>query len=132
MEGGKGVVVLVNSDMTEFMSEVVNSVATVYGWKSFYEFATKKIITVSPDLLKKYAGAYKFEGADNGPSILYEDGQLYLKDPQSPTKWRLYFTSTDEFFMLEARWANQKFSFDTKNNVSGFTITSGSYSSKSK
>ena len=43
MKGGNGVVVLVNSDNTDFMAEVVNSVATVYEWKNFYEFAQKKL-----------------------------------------------------------------------------------------
>lgn len=128
--GGKGVVVLANSDMTDFIAEVINSVATVYGWKNFYDYIPKKIKTVSPDILKKYAGDYKFEGADIGPTIIYENGQLYLKDPQSPIRWRLYFTARDEFFMLEAKWANQQFTFDAQNNVSGFIITTGGYSSK--
>jgi CubicO group peptidase (beta-lactamase class C family) len=128
-EGGRGVVVLVNSDMTDFMAEVVNSVATVYGWKNFYECTTKKVISVPADTLKKYVGSYKFDGSDNGPTILYENENLYLKDPHSSTKWRIYFTSNTEFFMLEAKWANQKFFIDN-NTVGGFSINTGTYNSK--
>jgi CubicO group peptidase (beta-lactamase class C family) len=130
MEGGRGVVVLVNSDITDFMAEVVNSVAAVYGWKNFNEYTTKKVIAVPPDTLKKYAGSYKFEGSETGPNIQYDNGQLYLIDPHSPIKWKLYFTSNDEFFMIEARWADQKFFFANQNRVAGFTITTGTYHSK--
>jgi hypothetical protein len=130
MEGGKGVVVLVNSDRTDFIGEIVNAVATVYGWKDFYSYINKKVVTVPADTLKKYACNYTFEGAENGPRILYENGQLYLIDPQSPVKWRLYFTAPDEFFMIEAAWANQKFYFNSQSQVEGFTITTGSYHSK--
>lgn len=128
-DGGKGVVVLSNSEMTDFRDEIVHAVATVYGWKNFFDFATKKIVKVPDSTLKKYVGAYQFEGADTGPVINYENGNLFLKDPQSKSNWRLYFTSPDEFFMLEAKWANQKF-FMEQNKVGGFLITTGSYSSK--
>jgi hypothetical protein len=37
LEGGNGVVVMVNSDNGAIMPEVVNSVAIVYGWKDFYK-----------------------------------------------------------------------------------------------
>ena len=46
-------VVLGNNDNTDFMAEVVNSVATVYGWKNFYEFAQKKIIKVADSIKDK-------------------------------------------------------------------------------
>lgn len=129
-EGGKGVVVLVNADMTDFMGEVVNSVATVYNWENFYDYTTKKIVTVPSDTLKQYVGKYQFEGGDDGPEITFEQGSLYLKDPHSPAKWRLYFTSNNEFFMLEARWANQQFFMNEKNRIGGFHLTSPGYQTK--
>src|SRR5208337_1293262 len=57
---GKGVVVLVNSDNTDFKDEIVNSVATVYGWKKFFPYASRKIIKVGEKIKDKYVGKYKF------------------------------------------------------------------------
>jgi hypothetical protein len=75
-DGGNGVVVLVNSDMTDFVAEVVNAVATVYNWKDFYPYTTKKVISVSADTLKQYVGKYRFENSDNGPQITFSEGRL--------------------------------------------------------
>lgn len=129
LERGRGVVVLVNSDMTDFRDEVVNAVATVYGWKNFYDYAPKKIVTLPPDTLKKYVGTYKFEHGDSGPVISYENGNLYLENPHANSKWRMYFTNNQECFMLEARWCNQTF-FMNGNKVGGFTIVTGTYRDK--
>ena len=109
------------------MAEVVNSVATVYGWKNFYEFAQKKIIKVADSITDKYIGKYKFDNTDNGPAIIKEKGVLYLVDPNSPTKWEIYFTSEKEFFMIAARWANQQFFTDEKGQVKGFYILGDNY-----
>ncbi len=127
MKNGNGVVVLVNNDNTDFMVEVVNSVATVYGWKNFYEFAQKKIIKVADSVTDKYIGKYKFDNTDNGPAIIKENGVLYLVDPNSPTKWEIYFTSEKEFFMIAARWANQQFFTDENGQVKGFYILGDNY-----
>jgi CubicO group peptidase (beta-lactamase class C family) len=124
---GNGIVVLANSDNTNFMGEVVNSVATVYGWKNFYDFASKKLFKPTNAITDKYVGRYKFENAETGPVILKENGTLYLKDPNSPDKWKIYFTSEKDFFMLEARWANQQFFTDENGNVKGFYILGDNY-----
>lgn len=129
INGGSGIVVLINGDNTDFKDEVVNAVATVYGWKNFYDFAPKKIVALPPDTLKKYVGKYKFENSDNGPTIRYYNGNLYLENPHSNSKWRMYFTDNQQCFMLEARWCNQTF-FTNGNKVGGFTITTGTYSDK--
>jgi CubicO group peptidase (beta-lactamase class C family) len=127
MKNGKGVIVLVNSDNTEFKDELVNSVATVYGWEKFYDFASKKIIGVADTITDKYVGKYKFENANTGPTIAKENGVLYLIDPNSPTKWKIYFTSEKEFFMLAAKWANQQFFIDENGKVKGFYILGDNY-----
>jgi CubicO group peptidase (beta-lactamase class C family) len=127
MKNGNGVVVLVNSDNTEFKDELVNSVATVYGWKNFYDFASKKIIEVADTIKDKYVGKYKFENANSGPTIVKENSSLYLVDPNSPTKWKIYFTSEKEFFMLAAKWANQQFFKDENGKVKGFYILGDNY-----
>lgn len=130
MKGGKGVVVLVNSDNTSFKDEIVNSVATVYGWKDFYAFVPKKIVSVPEKTLSQYVGKYRFENEETGPVITNENGVLYLQAPGAPKKWRMYFTSPTEFFMLEARWANQQFFMDENGRVKGHYILGHEYKAK--
>lgn len=127
---GNGVVVLANGDNTNFRDEVVNSVATVYGWKNFYDYAPKKIIQLPQDSLIKFIGKYRFENSDAGPEIVLENGHLYLQTPNESSKWQIYFTSAAECFMLEARWTNQIFLFKNDGKVEGFTINTGTYHSK--
>jgi CubicO group peptidase (beta-lactamase class C family) len=127
---GKGVVVLVNSDNTDFMAEVVNSVATVYGWEKFFPFVSKKVVAVNDSIINKYVGAYKFDNAGTGPSIIKVNGELYLKDPNAPDKWKIYFTSKTDFFMLEAKWANQQFFTNEEGRVTGFYIMGDNYKMK--
>jgi CubicO group peptidase (beta-lactamase class C family) len=129
MKNGNGVVILTNSDNTNFNEEVINSIATVYNWEKFYPFATKKIITVEDSITNKYVGTYKFENSDTGPSIVKENGSLYLIGPGSPMKWKMHFTSTTEFFMLEAKWANQQFFVGENSKVKGFYILGDNYKS---
>jgi CubicO group peptidase (beta-lactamase class C family) len=42
LEGGNGVVIMVNGDNFQIISEVLNSVAQVYGWKDFFKPEFKK------------------------------------------------------------------------------------------
>ena len=126
-EDGNGVVILMNSDFTEFAAEIVNSVATVYGWGDFYPFVPKQIISVSDAVLEKYTGSYQFENAPEGPEIIREDGSLFLVPPNSPVKWKMYFTAENEFFMLDAKWVTQQFFSDESGRVKGFNIVGDDY-----
>jgi CubicO group peptidase (beta-lactamase class C family) len=68
MEGGNGVAVMVNSDDGNILSEVINSVATVYDWKDFFKPETKTVFPMQPEQLKAYEGRYNFRG--NRPEFL--------------------------------------------------------------
>ncbi len=60
MNTGNGVVVMVNSDNGRILDEIVNSVATVYGWKDFFTPKEKKAIAVTTDMSNAYTGKYVF------------------------------------------------------------------------
>jgi CubicO group peptidase (beta-lactamase class C family) len=59
VDGGEGVVVMVNSDNGAILPEVINSVATVYNWKGFYEPQTRTIAALEPAQLQACEGKYK-------------------------------------------------------------------------
>ena len=64
IDGGNGVVVMVNSDNGGILQEVVGSVAVVYGWKGFYEPEVKKVFPLQPAQLKTYEARFKYRGAN--------------------------------------------------------------------
>src|SRR3569833_2179021 len=61
MEGGNGVVVMVNSDNGDIMNEVVNSVAKAYDFKNLYHVKTYKHAVVADSILQSYAGDYELQ-----------------------------------------------------------------------
>jgi len=63
MEGGNGVVVMVNSDNGDIMNEVVNSVGKVYGFKGLYHTKLLKMVAVDDAILQTYTGEYQLTPA---------------------------------------------------------------------
>lgn len=59
VDEGNGVVVMVNSNNSAILAEIVNSVATVYGWKDYYNPVVRKTVKVAEEVLDSYAGVYE-------------------------------------------------------------------------
>jgi CubicO group peptidase (beta-lactamase class C family) len=102
MEGGNGVVVMVNSDKGAITEEIINSVATVYGWKGFYSpLKRPKIITLPQNVLENYVGEYKFKVEDKFYiKISVNNGHLVYSEPE----WKgftLFAGAEDNFFAKE-------------------------------
>ncbi|NCD71315.1 serine hydrolase [Mucilaginibacter agri] len=106
LEGGNGVVIMVNSDNGQIISEVINSVAKVYGFKGLYNSTIKKSAIVADADLQSLVGYYEL-----APkfilSITKEGNQLYAQasgqgkfriNPESQTKfYTVDFPSDFEF-----------------------------------
>jgi CubicO group peptidase (beta-lactamase class C family) len=121
LEGGDGVVVMANTYNTAILSEIINSVATVYNWSGFYQPKIKKTISVDRSVLSTYVGNYKV----NNVTILFsmEGNQLiFIQDGQ---KKKIHFTSDTDFFMIEV--PNGEFSFlkDGNNKVKAVQLKRG-------
>ena len=99
LEGGNGVVVMVNSDNFDVISEVMRSIGSVYGWKEFNNAVTKKLADVPVDTLKQYTGTYKFQHITLVVEV--KDANLILKQGQE--NMRMYFTSGKDFVITETR-----------------------------
>jgi Beta-lactamase class C and other penicillin binding proteins len=99
LENGDGVVVMVNSDNGAIIQEIINSVATVYGWKDFYTPTIKKTVRVPADTLKAYVGDYQL--VTNKLSITQHGNHLFLVDHNSKDSSRMYFTDNRSFFIYE-------------------------------
>lgn len=123
MEHGNGAVVMANTDNGSLLNEIINSLAAVYNWKDFYTPITKNVVAVDNEILKSYVGNYKlYRNTFN--VALEKDGFLTLR-LNSKTKYKLYFTSDTDFFMLEMAGSEVKFTKDKDGKITGFSINDG-------
>jgi CubicO group peptidase (beta-lactamase class C family) len=99
---GKGVVILTNaypSNGQPFIRELLNSVATVYAWKDFYNPIKKKLAYVPDTVLAKYVGNYYSENPQMKIVISQKSSELQLMARRSE---KMYATELDTFFLLSA------------------------------
>jgi CubicO group peptidase (beta-lactamase class C family) len=123
---GQGVVVLTNAypeNGEPFLTEAVNSIATVYGWNSFYEPLKKKLYPITDETMKKYAGEYVSE--DGRMTIRIEktaDGLvLTARRPE-----RMYASAKDRFFLASSPSDNCIFSSSKGDeNIDTFEVEQG-------
>jgi CubicO group peptidase (beta-lactamase class C family) len=99
LEGGNGIVVMVNSDNGNIIPEIFNSIAKVYGFKGLYHSKLKKLVTVPDSVLDKYTGAYELEPKHN-LNIIREGNHLYGQ-PDGDRKLELYPEAQNKFFLKE-------------------------------
>ena len=102
MEGGNGVVVMANTDNGPILSEIINSVATVYDWKGFYNpLKRPKIITVPQNILESYVGEYKFKVEDKFYiKISFVNGRFFYSEP-GWDGFELFAGAENDFFARE-------------------------------
>jgi len=104
IEGGDGIIIMVNSDNGSIIPEIINSIATVYNWKDFSNQVVKRIIPVHIDTLATYTGTYELQGITL--KIIQKDNALYLvQDHSQPV--RMHFTSKIDFFIKEINAESQ-------------------------
>ena len=97
IEGGNGVVVLVNSDNGAIIFELLNSVANVYNWKGWDKPKHVQTIAIDKSLHNKYKGLYAVDSTFI--EITQEkDGLYYYAQGQ---KAKMYFTSAVDFINIE-------------------------------
>ncbi len=104
IEGGNGVVVMVNSDNGAILHEVINSVATVYDWKGFYEPEVKTLSPLKAEQLKFYQGRYKYRGTQ----------QLYVQ-----------ITADKDGLVFEQLWNGQRVQFLPESTTAFFSPDEG-------
>ena len=108
---------MTNSDNGAILEEIVNSVATVYGWKDYYQPVIKNVVEVNENILGKYAGKYEAPGV----TISFKmKGKELIAEPGGDMLWKVYFTSDSDFFLKQYK-ADFRFNTDVHGKVNGFT-----------
>ncbi|HWR74776.1 MAG TPA: serine hydrolase domain-containing protein [Bacteroidales bacterium] len=115
---GNGMVIMTNSDNGSLSGEVANSVATVYGWKDYYQPVLKTVVEVDEAILDTYVGKY---GAEGEVTNIRREGRNLLISPY-PGFWvNAYFTSDVDFFVREFE-GDLRFVTDAEGKVTGFSM----------
>jgi hypothetical protein len=121
LTSGNGVVVMINSDNGDILSEVVNSVARVYNWEAFYQPITKPSISLPADKLDAYVGEYRaneFLGQSNVIFSIKREGNNLFQMIEGYYKWEL-FPQTETRFFLTSFDAEIDFKKDQSGKIVG-------------
>jgi CubicO group peptidase (beta-lactamase class C family) len=121
MEGGYGVVVMINSNHPAFMSEIVNAVGHTYGWDGY---EAHEILPVPEEMLSKYTGRYRYNAA-MPVSISSQQGKFFMTYPgEQPTE--LIYTG-DGLFMRRERSTPITFTDNENQQQFNFILGDGEY-----
>lgn len=117
LDGGYGVVVMINSNHSDFLNEVVNAVGHTYGWEGY---EAHEILPVPRKMLDEYPGRYHYNAAI--PVVVTsKQGKLYLNYPGAESAELIY--TGDDLFMRRQRTTPIKFTSDE--NVMQFNFVLG-------
>ncbi len=107
MNGGNGVVIMINGEDFGVISELLNSVAQVYDWKGFYKPEFRKLVTVPADTLQLYAGNYLM--MKDTLTIKFCGTELCLQQNGEPeTGYKMMFSDYNSFNISEEPSVNFK------------------------
>jgi len=103
---GQGVVIMVNSDNLNLISEIMRSVASVYDWPALPEWSMlqteeRSIISFDPGIYQELTGAYQFQDfPDTTIHVTVTDGNLHVSWAEG-LSYELYPDSELSYFTAE-------------------------------
>jgi hypothetical protein len=100
MQGGNGVVIMINGENFAVINELLNSVAIVYDWKGFYKPTFRKSITLPKDTLQKLVGNFRLE-KDTLTVSFCGDALCVQQNFQPATGFQMMFSDNNNFSVRE-------------------------------
>ena len=97
LEGGNGVVVMVNSDEGSINNEIINSVAKVYNFKGLYHSKVYKEVAVDSAVLNTYVGKYEMRPGFN--LMITREGNRLYGQATGQGKLDLFAEAQNKFFL---------------------------------
>lgn len=122
LAGGNGLVIMVNSDNGEIIQELINSIATVYGFKGLNKTKKIKLADVTDNELDSYLGDYQLT-----PKLVLtisrEGKRVYA---QATGQSRIEaFPETSSKFFFKVIHANMEFVKDEQGRVTKMIFNQG-------
>ena len=125
MQGGNGVVIMINGEDFGVVSELLNSVARVYDWKGFYKPVFKKIAIVPKETLEQYLGNFILGDADT-LTIRFCGEQLCIRQNGQPGEgYKMIFEDTATFSVAEVPNAVLRIIRDKEGKVDALELEQG-------
>lgn len=129
MEGGKGVVVFVNSDDDEaIFEEVTRCIASIYAWEGFDplpEPIVKNSITMTDETMEKYIGAYRYQNM----VYMVEKRANSLFFNALEHSWKMYFPDVNQAINIESK-IEKKFVFGANGKADTLKILDNALKAK--
>jgi len=100
MEGGNGVVIMINGEDFSVVNELMNSVATVYNWDGFFKPEFRKSVSIPKDTLALYTGNFKM-GKDTLSLRLCGDQLCIRQNGQPVNGYKVYSSDNTHFSVRE-------------------------------
>lgn len=114
IENGKGAVVMVNSDNGNILQEIVNSIATVYGWKEYYKPEIRTVVQISDDVLDRYVGEYSI--SEQFKITIRREGHALKAKATNQPEIDLFAEAQNKFFLKVVR-AQMEFVQDENQDI---------------
>jgi len=114
LEGGNGLVIMVNSDNGQIIGEIENAIARVYGFKGLYRSKVLATTTVADNVLQSYCGEYELVPGFS-ITVTREGSHLYGQ-ATGQDRFELFPESQSKFF-LKVVDAKMEFFKDEKGQV---------------
>jgi CubicO group peptidase (beta-lactamase class C family) len=99
VEGGNGVVVMINGENDGIIKEIINSIALVYKLKGLFQSVMYKIAKVPNAYLQSYTGSYRLN-PQFSLAIIKQANCLYVIAP-GHSKVKIIPQTSTKFFMTE-------------------------------
>jgi len=126
MQGGNGVVIMINGENFAVINELLNSVAIVYDWKGFYNPTFKKIVTLPKDTLQKLVGNFLLE-KDTLTVSFCGDALCLQQNFQPATGYQMFFSDNNNFSVREVPNAFFTVIRNAEGKVEAFQLKQGDY-----
>ena len=97
---GNGVAIMINGEDFSVITELLNSVATVYEWKGFFTPTMKKLVKMPADSLKQFTGDFLM-GKDTLTIVSCDGGLCIQKNRDSNNQLQLYYSGGMTFSAKE-------------------------------
>lgn len=124
LQGGNGVVIMINGEEYGVVGELLNSVAQVYGWKDFYKPDFKKVVSVPIETMREYVGHYQL-GKDTLSIVMKDNGLVIQQNRQPANGYKIIFSDPVTFSIAEVPNATMKVLRNSEGKVDALELNQG-------
>lgn len=124
LEGGDGVVIMINGERFDIIGELMNSVARVYGWEGFFKPGFKKKITPPADTLAAFAGNFLLM-SDTITLKICEEGLCIQQNGQPAKGYTCIFSDNHSFTIREVQGAAFTALYNTESKINALELKQG-------